>query len=61
MLILLVYIAVYVGFVSIVGTALAGSSNLLQLIFYIVMGFAWILPLKPFFAWMNSGTNSGED
>jgi len=61
LILLLAYIAIYIGFVATVGAALTTSSRLLQLIFYVVVGFAWILPLKPFFRWMNSGSDSAND
>jgi hypothetical protein len=32
-----------------------------QLVFYVIAGFAWILPLKPLFAWMNSGASQDTD
>ena len=32
-----------------------------QLAFYVIAGFAWILPLKPLFAWMNSGPQEEAD
>ncbi len=28
---------------------------LLELIMYVVLGFGWILPLKPVFIWMGKG------
>lgn len=34
---------------------IGGWPLLVQLIFYIVTGIAWILPLKPLLQWMETG------
>lgn len=37
------------------GERLAGLPVLLQALFYLVAGIAWILPLKPLLRWMETG------
>ncbi len=46
---LLLYIAV----VSWIATAILPQSVLIQLLFYLVAGIAWALPLRPVLIWMN--------
>lgn len=61
MLILMAYIAFCIFFLATMGTWMAGLNGFLQLLFYILAGFLWIAPLKPLFAWMNSGQRPEED
>ena len=60
MFIMLFYLAVYIWFVSLAATAIGDAHSLIQLGFYVVAGFIWIIPLKPLFAWMNVGTPPPE-
>lgn len=61
LIVLLVYLAGYIMAVATISTVMTGMPSLAQLVFYIVAGFLWILPVKPLFAWMNSGTAPSED
>lgn len=40
---------------AVIGKMPARPHFLLELIMYVVLGFAWILPLKPVFIWMGKG------
>lgn len=55
MFILLAYIAFCIFCFATLGTWMTRLPNLVQMLFYILAGFLWILPLKPLFNWMNSG------
>ncbi|MEO0981741.1 MAG: DUF2842 domain-containing protein [Pseudomonadota bacterium] len=60
MLILLLYLPLYIIAAATVGSWLTEANGLVQLLFYIVAGVGWVLPLKPLMAWMNAGPeNSG--
>ncbi|MEL7231576.1 MAG: DUF2842 domain-containing protein, partial [Pseudomonadota bacterium] len=37
------------------GTYLATAPKWLTLIFFVIAGIGWAVPLKPVFGWMNSG------
>ena len=54
-LILLTYLAAWIFGAATIGSSITGAPKLLQLLFYIVAGIGWVFPLKPLFAWMNSG------
>lgn len=60
-LLLLSFIAFWIWIAGTVGSALTDAPQFLQLIFYIVAGLGWILPLRPLFKWMNANeTNTQE-
>ena len=52
---ILLLIAGWSVLVVTVGERLAGAPVLVQAIFYLVAGIAWILPLKPLLEWMETG------
>ena len=52
---LLFYLALYAGLVSSFADALGALPGWLMPIAYIVLGVAWVLPLRPLFLWMNTG------
>lgn len=54
-LIMMAIIAAWILIAATVGTYLATAPKWLTLGFFIFAGIGWILPLKPVFAWMNSG------
>ena len=54
-LVLVLYLIVYIYIAYTIGSYLAVAPRLLTLFYFVVAGFAWIIPLKPLFAWMNSG------
>jgi hypothetical protein len=52
--VLLAYLALYAALAATLGShILAHAPNGAALIYYIVAGLVWVLPLKPLFAWMN--------
>lgn len=59
MLILMVWLIAYIVGVASLSGVLAETPRWAQLIFYMIAGVAWVLPLKFLFNWMNSpGRNS---
>lgn len=52
---ILTLIAVWAALVASLSTLVGGWPVLLQAIFYLVAGIAWILPLKPLLRWMETG------
>ncbi|WP_340694107.1 DUF2842 domain-containing protein [Hyphomonas sp.] len=60
-LILLTFIALWIFLVGTFSGMIASWPRWAQLVFYIVAGFGWIAPLKPLFAWMNSGPQDEQD
>lgn len=53
---LLVYLIVYAVIVASFGTALDTVPTAIKVLAYLVAGLAWVLPLKPLFIWMNTGS-----
>jgi hypothetical protein len=52
--VLLAYLALYAAAAATLGAyLLAHAPNWAVLIYFIVAGIVWVLPLKPLFAWMN--------
>lgn len=47
------FIALWIGLIGTVGSLITDQPIWVQLPFYAVAGFAWVLPLKPLLAWMN--------
>ena len=53
-IVLLVFLGVWVWGAATIGTMLITAPKWLSLIFFIVAGIGWAVPLKPVFKWMNS-------
>jgi hypothetical protein len=54
--VLLAYLALYAALAATLGGyVLACTPNWAALLYYVVAGVIWVLPLKPLFAWMNGG------
>ncbi|MEM6947926.1 MAG: DUF2842 domain-containing protein [Pseudomonadota bacterium] len=51
---LFVVLTLWVIGAATIGTALTSSSQWIQLVFYIVAGIGWVMPMRPIFRWMNS-------
>ncbi len=60
MLLMILYIAVYALVVAVLIGNLGSLPRLLEALFYMVAGIAWIAPLKPFILWMNTGRWSAK-
>lgn len=54
-IILLVFLGFWIWGAATIGTMLATAPKWITLIFFVVAGIGWAVPLKPVFAWMNSG------
>ncbi len=52
---LLLYLIIYAEAVAAFGGALARLPQLLMVLAYMLLGVAWVLPLRPLFLWMNTG------
>jgi hypothetical protein len=52
---LLLYLTLYAGVVAAFADVLALLPGWLMLLVYLVLGIAWIAPLRPLFLWMNTG------
>lgn len=51
---ILAFLALWIWLAGTIGSHMTGMSGWLQLVFYIVAGFAWVFPLRPILKWMNS-------
>lgn len=60
-LILLVFLAFWIWGAATVGGMLANAPKWASLIFFLVAGIGWAVPLKPVFAWMNSGPEDRQE
>ena len=58
---ILLLIAVWSVLVATGSTYLAGLPWPVHLIYYLVAGIVWILPLKPLLRWMETGHLRGRD
>ncbi|MEO0607488.1 MAG: DUF2842 domain-containing protein [Pseudomonadota bacterium] len=54
-LILLIFLGFWIWGAASIGTMLATAPKWITLIFFVIAGIGWAVPLKPVFAWMNSG------
>ena len=52
---LLLYLTIYAEVVASFGGALAQLPQPLMVLAYLLLGVAWVLPLRPLFLWMNTG------
>ncbi len=52
--VLLVFLLLYIGLAGKVGTLLP-DQFLVRLVYYVVVGTAWGLPVIPLITWMNRG------
>ncbi len=52
---ILLLIAVWAGFVASLAPVVGRWPVLVQAAFYLIMGIAWIIPLKPLVRWMQTG------
>lgn len=52
---LLLYLVLYAALVVQFADSLSALPKWLELVAYLILGVAWIAPLKPLFLWMNTG------
>ncbi len=57
---LLLYLTVYAVLVASFATSLARLPHALMVLGYLILGIAWIAPLRPLFLWMNTGRWSSK-
>ncbi|MEM9225105.1 MAG: DUF2842 domain-containing protein [Pseudomonadota bacterium] len=57
-LVIIVFLAVWIWGAATLGTYLADGPKWLALIYFIVAGIGWALPLRPVLRWMNSGVEN---
>ncbi|MCJ8190120.1 DUF2842 domain-containing protein [Sphingomicrobium aestuariivivum] len=55
MVIMLAWLTAYVVVAILAFDLIAGWPALVQMPLYLVAGLAWIIPLKPLLAWMETG------
>ena len=53
--VILLLILCWTAFVATLAHIVASWSVLIQALFYLIMGIAWIIPLKPLVRWMQTG------
>ena len=53
-ILLLAFMLLWAIVASALGAKLTGSPRWLQLVFYIIAGLGWVIPLRPLFRWMNA-------
>ena len=53
--ILLIFMCLWIWGAATIGTYLTTAPKWASMLYFIVAGMGWILPLKPVFSWMNSG------
>ncbi|MEO0881789.1 MAG: DUF2842 domain-containing protein [Pseudomonadota bacterium] len=51
---LLTFMFVYIAVVAGLGSQITEANGFLQLAFYVLAGFGWIIPIRPLFRWMNT-------
>ena len=54
-LLILLLIVLWAGFVASLSPAVGRWPVLVQAPFYLIMGIAWIIPLKPLVRWIQTG------
>lgn len=54
-IIIMAFLVFWIWGAATLGSYLAAAPKWANLVFYIVAGIGWALPLKPVFTWMNSG------
>lgn len=54
MLVMAVFLLVWIVAAATIGSAITEWNGLIQVLFYVFAGIAWVLPLRPLFRWMNA-------
>jgi hypothetical protein len=55
---ILAFIGLWILIIGTIGSRMTELPDWVQLVFYVVAGVGWILPLKPVLAWMNRPRSS---
>lgn len=59
--IIMAFLVFWIWGAATIGSHLATAPKWASLLFYIVAGIGWAVPLKPVFTWMNSGPEEPSD
>ncbi|MCR9270470.1 MAG: DUF2842 domain-containing protein [Henriciella sp.] len=51
---ILTFLAIWIWGAATIGTMLATAPKWITLIYFIIAGIGWAVPLKPVLSWMNS-------
>lgn len=51
----MLFLGLWIWGAGTMGTQLATAPKWASLLFFVVAGIGWAVPLKPVFTWMNSG------
>jgi hypothetical protein len=54
-IIVMLFLVFWIWGAATIGSQLAIAPKWMSLVFFVVAGVGWALPLKPVFTWMNSG------
>ncbi|MEC7290677.1 MAG: DUF2842 domain-containing protein [Pseudomonadota bacterium] len=54
-IIVMLFLVFWIWGAATIGSQLATAPKWISLVFFVVAGVGWALPLKPVFTWMNSG------
>lgn len=53
-LVLLIWMLAYIGVAAVVGDRIASEHWAWKLLYFPIVGMAWVLPLKPLLRWMHA-------
>lgn len=59
--VMLVFLAAWIWAAGTLGSNITGLPRWMQLVFFIVAGLGWVLPLRPLLKWMNANQPPEED
>ncbi len=54
-IVVMLFLGLWIWGAGTIGTQLATAPKWASLLFFVVAGIGWAVPLKPVFTWMNSG------
>ncbi len=60
-IIIMLFLVFWIWGAATIGSHLATAPKWASLIFFVVAGIGWAVPLKPVFSWMNSGPEEPLD
>ena len=54
-IVLLIILAAWIWGAATIGSYLVTAPKWLSMVYFIVAGIGWVVPIRPVFRWMNSG------
>lgn len=60
-LLMLAFMVLWIWAAGTLGSHMTGMPRWVQLLFYVIAGIGWILPLRPLLKWMNANQPPEED